>query len=187
MFHILEGLSESESKDPASPGYQCFKVKAEIHQFIGHLHISPFLLSFLVLFLKFSIQILKGRVCFLFLTKLSIIPHFIVFSSICSWKLLTSGKETSISLFLLEELCILISILIFILSPHPYPHSYPWFLILNSSSSSSSLSSISHRPSSPLNALCSTSDSAPGSALLNPPSHILQEWIYNTQYIIYNI
>ena len=135
MFHIYEGLSESESKGPASPGYQCFKVKAEIHQFFGDLHISPFLLSFWVLFLKFSIQILKGRVCFLFLTKLSIIPHFIVFSSICSWKLLTSGKETSISLFLLEELCILISILIFILSPHPYPHSHPWFLILDSSSS----------------------------------------------------
>jgi len=177
MFHILEGLSESESKGPASPGYQCFKVKAEIHQFVGDLHISPFLLSFWVLFLKISTQILKGRVCFLFLTKLSIIPHFIVFSSICSWKLLTSGKETSISLFLLEELCILIPLLIFILSPHPYPHSHPWFLILNSSSSS--LSSISHRPPSPLNALCSTSDSAPGSALLNPPSHILQEWIYN--------
>ena len=46
MFHILEGLSESESKGPASPGYQCFKVKAEIHQFVGDLHISPFLLSF---------------------------------------------------------------------------------------------------------------------------------------------
>ena len=47
----------------------------------------------------------------------SIVPHFILFPPICSWKLLTGGKETSISLLLLlDGICsIIITIKIILL------------------------------------------------------------------------